>query len=80
MIFNSIKVRPDSRKTLNKSNSTRSNEGTHGSEFDTLRFIQRIPWKRNAGVLSVRQVSFVSPCGFAAGEIPVAPTGKAGHQ
>ena len=31
------------RETLNKSNSPRSNEGTHGAEFDTLRFIQRIP-------------------------------------
>ncbi len=31
------------REMLNKSNSTRSNEPTRGSEFDTLRFIQHIP-------------------------------------
>ena len=31
------------RETLIKSNSPRSNEGTHGAEFDALRFIQRIP-------------------------------------
>ena len=29
-------------ETLNKSNSTRSNTLFHGSEFDTLRFNQRI--------------------------------------
>ncbi len=36
-------LRKQPRETLIKSNSTRSNEGTHGSEFDTLRFNQRIP-------------------------------------
>lgn len=32
-----------SKETLNKSNSTRSNQLTRGSGFGTLRFIQRIP-------------------------------------
>ena len=32
-----------SRETLNKTKSTRSNERTHGSDFVTFRFIQRIP-------------------------------------
>ena len=45
------------KETLNKTKSTRSHEYTHRSDFVTLRFIQRIPWKRNAGVLYVRQVS-----------------------
>ena len=31
------------RETLIKTNSTRSNAGTHGSEFVTLRFNQRVP-------------------------------------
>ena len=31
------------RETLNKTKSTRSNERTHGSDFVTLRFIQRVP-------------------------------------
>ena len=31
------------RETLNKSNSPRSNAHTHAAEFDTLRFIQRVP-------------------------------------
>ena len=31
------------KETLNKTKSTRSNERTHGSDFVTLRFIQRIP-------------------------------------
>ena len=31
-----------------KTNSTRSNAGTHGSEFVTLRFNQRVPRKCRA--------------------------------
>lgn len=31
------------RETLIKSNSHRLNEGTHGAEFDTLRFNQCVP-------------------------------------
>ena len=36
-------AREATRKTLNKTKSTRSNERTHGSDFVTLRFIQRVP-------------------------------------
>ena len=39
----------DARETLNKSNSTRSNTLFHVSEFDTLRFNQRIPRNRLNG-------------------------------
>ena len=38
-----VKLTEDPRETLNKTKSTRSNERTHGSDFVTLRFIQRIP-------------------------------------
>ena len=37
-----VKLTEDPRETLNKTKSTRSNERTHGSDFVTLRFIQRI--------------------------------------
>ena len=36
-------AREATRETLNKTKSTRSNERTHGSDFVTLRFIQRVP-------------------------------------
>ena len=51
---------PISRETLIKSKSPRSNERTHAADFDTLRFNQRVPRKRNAGVLYVRQVSLTT--------------------
>ena len=38
-----VKLTEDPRETLNKTKSTSSNERTHGSDFVTLRFIQRIP-------------------------------------
>ena len=38
-----VKLTEDPRETLNKTKSTRSNERTHGSDFVTLRFIQRVP-------------------------------------
>ena len=47
-----VKLTEDPRETLNKTKSTRSNEQTHGSDFVTLRFIQRIPCSSSSSALS----------------------------
>ena len=48
-----------SRETLNKTKSSRSNERTHVSDFVTLRFIQRIPRRKNHKFYDAKAIELV---------------------